>query len=90
MRGDDRRDSLAIQFADVVSAASERALANIIFILGEERHSRSVARAIVKARGEAPIRTTAALADIVASVVRALKAQLGSQSAARNALGARE
>jgi len=57
--------------ADVVNAASERDLANIIFILGEERHSRAVARAIVKARGEAPIRTTAALADIVGSVVRA-------------------
>src|SRR6478609_3030944 len=37
--------------ADVVNKASERDLANIIFILGEERHSRSVARAIVKARG---------------------------------------
>jgi 16S rRNA (cytosine1402-N4)-methyltransferase len=56
--------------ADVVAAASERDLANIIFMLGEERHSRSVARAIVKARAQAPIVTTRALADIVASVVR--------------------
>ena len=56
--------------ADVVNKASERDLANIIFILGEERHSRSVARAIVKARADAPIETTRALADIVASVVR--------------------
>jgi 16S rRNA (cytosine1402-N4)-methyltransferase len=56
--------------ADVVNAAGERDLANIIFILGEERHSRAVARAIVKARALAPIRTTAALAEIVASVVR--------------------
>jgi 16S rRNA (cytosine1402-N4)-methyltransferase len=56
--------------ADVVNAASERDLANIIFILGEERHSRSVARAIVKARAAARIETTGALADIVASVVR--------------------
>jgi 16S rRNA (cytosine1402-N4)-methyltransferase len=57
--------------ADVIAHASERDLANIIFLLGEERHSRSVARAIIKARGEAPITTTAALADLVASVVRA-------------------
>ena len=57
--------------ADVVNAASERDLANIIFILGEERFSRPVARAIVKARGAARIETTRALADIVASVVRA-------------------
>ncbi len=56
--------------ADVVNAADERDLANIIFLLGEERHSRAVARAIVKARSTAPIATTAALADIVASVVR--------------------
>ena len=56
--------------ADVVAAASERDLATIIFVLGEERHSRSVARAIVKARAQAPIATTAALAGIVASAVR--------------------
>src|SRR5476649_959090 len=56
--------------ADVVNAAGERDLANIIFILGEERHSRAVARTIVKARAQAPIRTTAALADIVGFVVR--------------------
>ena len=56
--------------ADVVNAAGERDLANIIFILGEERHSRAVARAIVKARDAAPITTTRALADIVASAVR--------------------
>ncbi len=57
--------------ADVVASASERDLANIIFLLGEERHSRGVARAIVKARAETPITTTAALARIVGSVVRA-------------------
>jgi 16S rRNA (cytosine1402-N4)-methyltransferase len=56
--------------ADVVAKASERDLANIIFLLGEEWHSRAVARAIVKARGVAPILTTAALADIVGKVVR--------------------
>jgi 16S rRNA (cytosine1402-N4)-methyltransferase len=56
--------------ADVVAKASERDLANIIFILGEERRSRGVARAIVKARSATPIQTTAALADIVGRVVR--------------------
>jgi 16S rRNA (cytosine1402-N4)-methyltransferase len=57
--------------ADVVAQASERDLANIIFLLGEERHSRGVARAILKARAEKPIETTRALADIVGRVVRA-------------------
>jgi 16S rRNA (cytosine1402-N4)-methyltransferase len=56
--------------ADVVAKASEADLANIIYIFGEERHSRSVARAIVAARKDAPITTTRALADIVSRVVR--------------------
>jgi 16S rRNA (cytosine1402-N4)-methyltransferase len=55
--------------ADVIARASEADLANIIYIFGEERHSRSLARAIVAARKEAPITTTRALADIVAKVV---------------------
>jgi 16S rRNA (cytosine1402-N4)-methyltransferase len=56
--------------ADVIAAASERELASIIFALGEERQSRLIARAIVRARGAAPIRTTRALADIIERVVR--------------------
>jgi 16S rRNA (cytosine1402-N4)-methyltransferase len=56
--------------ADVVALASEADLANIIYIFGEERHSRAVARAIVAARKETPITTTRALADIVSKVVR--------------------
>jgi 16S rRNA (cytosine1402-N4)-methyltransferase len=56
--------------ADVVAKASEADLANIIYIFGEERHSRGVARAIVAARKEAPITTTRALADLVSRVVR--------------------
>src|SRR5690606_8365906 len=56
--------------ADVIATADERDLANIIFLLGEERHSRGVARAIVKVRGETPIVTTSALANIVGRVVR--------------------
>jgi 16S rRNA (cytosine1402-N4)-methyltransferase len=56
--------------ADVIAAASERDLAAVIATLGEERHARAVARAIVKARQQAPIRTTGALADIVGRVVR--------------------
>ena len=39
--------------ADVIATASEADLANIIYIFGEERHSRGVARAIVAARKEA-------------------------------------
>jgi 16S rRNA (cytosine1402-N4)-methyltransferase len=56
--------------ADVIARASERDLASIIFLLGEERHSRAVARVIAKARSERPIATTKALADLVSRVVR--------------------
>jgi 16S rRNA (cytosine1402-N4)-methyltransferase len=56
--------------ADVIASASEADLANVIYIFGEERHSRAVARAVVAARKEAPITTTRALADIVSKVVR--------------------
>jgi 16S rRNA (cytosine1402-N4)-methyltransferase len=55
--------------ADVVARAGERELASIIATLGEEHQARSVARAVVKARGEAVIDTTQQLAQIVARVV---------------------
>jgi 16S rRNA (cytosine1402-N4)-methyltransferase len=55
--------------ADVVARAAEPQLRAIIDTLGEERHARAVARAIVKAREQRPISTTRALADIVARVV---------------------
>ncbi|PWB62690.1 MAG: 16S rRNA (cytosine(1402)-N(4))-methyltransferase, partial [Bradyrhizobiaceae bacterium] len=57
--------------AELVAAASERDLAAIIRVLGEERHAGAVARAIVRARAQAPIRTTGALAELVARVVHA-------------------
>ena len=57
--------------ADVVKRASERDLAAIIKTLGEERHARAVARAIVRARDATPIETTGALAEIVGRVVHA-------------------
>ncbi|HEY5279880.1 MAG TPA: 16S rRNA (cytosine(1402)-N(4))-methyltransferase RsmH [Pseudolabrys sp.] len=67
---DMRMSGEGISAADIVNAAGERDLADIIYVLGEERFSRGIARAIVKARADAPIVTTRALADIVASVVR--------------------
>ena len=57
--------------SDVIGKISERDLALVIGMLGEERHARAVARSIVKERNKTPIRTTRALADIVARVVRA-------------------
>jgi 16S rRNA (cytosine1402-N4)-methyltransferase len=56
--------------ADVIATASDADLANIIYIFGEERYSRQIARAVVASRQQAPIVTTRALADIVSKVVR--------------------
>jgi 16S rRNA (cytosine1402-N4)-methyltransferase len=63
------RDGLSA--ADIVARASERDLAAIIATLGEERHARAIARAIVRARAERPIDSTRSLAEIVARVVHA-------------------
>jgi 16S rRNA (cytosine1402-N4)-methyltransferase len=59
--------------ADVVNKAGEQELADIIFHLGEERHSRRVARAIVAARTHGAIQRTGQLADIVRRVVPSAK-----------------
>jgi len=73
---DMRMDRGGPSAADVIARASERDLANIIFILGEERHSRAVARAIVAERQKTTIATTRALADIVSRVVRSKPGQI--------------
>jgi 16S rRNA (cytosine1402-N4)-methyltransferase len=51
---------------DLVNYASERELADLLFYLGEERRSRRIARAIVRAR---PIRDTMHLANVIESAV---------------------
>jgi 16S rRNA (cytosine1402-N4)-methyltransferase len=54
---------------DLVNEASEEELARIVFEYGDERRSRRVASAIVRARSRAPIRTTDELARVVASAL---------------------
>ena len=51
--------------ADLVNDSEEAELADILYLYGEERASRRIARAIVRAREEAPIETTLRLASIV-------------------------
>jgi 16S rRNA (cytosine1402-N4)-methyltransferase len=67
MRMDTRRGPTAEQ---VVNEMDERELANLIYEYGEERRSRTVARAIVRGR---PVTTTGQLARIVASAVPPMK-----------------
>ncbi|MGZ4115230.1 MAG: 16S rRNA (cytosine(1402)-N(4))-methyltransferase RsmH [Actinomycetota bacterium] len=54
---------------DLVNSASEEELARVIYEYGEERRSRRVAAAIVRARQRKPIETTEELAGIVVSAV---------------------
>jgi len=51
--------------ADIVNTMEESELADIIYLYGEERHSRRVAKRIVEARSEGPILRTTQLAEIV-------------------------
>ncbi|MBI1741174.1 MAG: 16S rRNA (cytosine(1402)-N(4))-methyltransferase, partial [Candidatus Koribacter versatilis] len=56
----------------VVNHLDERELADVIYEFGEERRSRRIARAIVRAR---PIRTTKQLADVISAAARPMKAE---------------
>ncbi len=55
--------------ADVVNAMDAEQLADIISHFGDEKFASRVARAIVEARKESPINTTARLAEIIRRVV---------------------
>ncbi len=55
--------------ADIVAEADEAVLADILYHYGEEHASRRIARAIVAARRDEAISTTAALTRVVAAVL---------------------
>ena len=56
---------------DVVNTYSENELANIITRYGEEKFARSIAKSIVRARGDKPIETTLELAELIKDSVPA-------------------
>jgi 16S rRNA (cytosine1402-N4)-methyltransferase len=57
---------------EVVNRMREEDLANVIYEFGEERRSRRIARAIVRAR---PIRSTAHLAQVISASAPAMKSE---------------
>ena len=69
MRMDPRSERTADQ---VVNRFDEEDLANLIYEFGEERRSRRIARAIVRAR---PIRSTAHLAQVISAAARPMKSE---------------
>jgi len=55
--------------ADLVNTLSDEAIADMLYLYGEERASRRIARAILRAREIGPIETTGELARIIQSVM---------------------
>jgi 16S rRNA (cytosine1402-N4)-methyltransferase len=66
---DMRMEKQGTSAADLINTLPERALADVLYELGEERASRRIAHAIVAARLMAPIETTGRLAEIIRSVL---------------------
>ena len=66
---DMRMSSEGLSAALVVNSYDEQDIAEIIYVLGEERRSRAIARAIVRRRAETPFTRTLDLADVIASVM---------------------
>ena len=59
--------------ADFLNTAEEEFIANVIYTYGEEKKSRVIARAIVKARTEKPFTRTLELADLILKVFHGRK-----------------
>ena len=62
--------------ADLVNTLPERALADVLYQLGEERASRRIAHAIVAARQQAPIETTGVTLDRRDELIVVLRAAI--------------
>ena len=68
--------------ADWLATATEGEIGEVIRNYGEERFARSIARAIVAARQDAPLRTTGQLAKLIAATVK--KREPGQHPATRS------
>ena len=58
-----------ISAAQWLAQAGERDISEVLFDFGEERYARRIARAIIRARDEAPLCTTRQLAELIAASV---------------------
>jgi 16S rRNA (cytosine1402-N4)-methyltransferase len=61
--------SNGVPASQLLATLDESELASLLFKYGEERHSRAIARAIVKRRGEQPLQTVADLLDVVSKSI---------------------
>ncbi|HEX2192256.1 MAG TPA: 16S rRNA (cytosine(1402)-N(4))-methyltransferase RsmH, partial [Acidimicrobiales bacterium] len=67
--------------ADVVNGYTEKELARVLHALGDERHARRIARAIV---GSRPLHTTGELADVIRTAIPAPARRRGGHPARRS------
>ncbi|MBP9692050.1 MAG: 16S rRNA (cytosine(1402)-N(4))-methyltransferase RsmH [Alphaproteobacteria bacterium] len=63
---DMRMEKRGLSADDVINRFEEQEIARILWVYGEERRSRAIARAIIKKR---PFKTTTQLADLIRSIV---------------------
>ena len=72
--------------AQWIARATAEEIANVIYLYGEDRLSRRIARTIVEKRAETPISTTLQLAEIIASSIpmRLQKKEPGKHPATRS------
>jgi len=80
MRMDDRKRLTAFQ---IVNTYDEKQLTRIFFEYGEERFSRRISKAIIKARSQRPLQTTFELTDIIKSSLPRQSKEGGSHPAKR-------
>ncbi|MBR1649261.1 MAG: 16S rRNA (cytosine(1402)-N(4))-methyltransferase RsmH [Alphaproteobacteria bacterium] len=66
---DMRMSCRGVSAYDLVNSLGQQELADIIYQYGEERKSRQIAAAIVKARAIKPIKTTSELAEIIYRII---------------------
>ena len=71
----DARTSLSA--AQIVNRWGEKEIADLIYQLADERHSRRIARKIIEARSVTPIQTARRLADVVRSAVPRVRRKPG-------------
>jgi 16S rRNA (cytosine1402-N4)-methyltransferase len=76
--------SQGLSALEVVADWDERRLAHVLRDFGEERHAGSIARAIVRRRAQAPIRSTLELVDTINSAIPAPARFAGGHPAKRS------
>jgi 16S rRNA (cytosine1402-N4)-methyltransferase len=70
--------------AEIVNTWDERRLARLLREYGEERYASSIARAVVRRRGERPLETTQELVDVIKAAVPAPARFAGGHPAKRS------